>query len=60
LLIADYYLLITSLEMSLSIEPTLEADFTFAEDEPFRFGFRRQLAAVTLRYALYGELEQGA
>lgn len=39
-----------------SLAPTLEADFTFARDEPFRLATGGELQPVTLRYALYGEL----
>jgi homoserine O-acetyltransferase len=42
--------------MSLPVEPTLEADFTFALEEPFRLATGGCLQPVTLRYALYGEL----
>ena len=40
----------------MTIEPTYEADFTFANDEPFRLSAGGSLQPVTLRYALYGEL----
>ena len=40
------------------IEPTFEADFTFADDEPFRLSGGGSLQPVTLRYALYGELNE--
>jgi homoserine O-acetyltransferase len=36
------------------IEPTVEAEFTFAGDHPFELLAGGQLAPVTLRYALYG------
>lgn len=39
-----------------SLAPTLEADFTFARDEPFRLATGGELQPVTLHYALYGEL----
>ena len=42
--------------MSLAIEPTFESDFTFADDEPFKLSAGGSLQPVTLRYALYGEL----
>ena len=41
--------------MSAVIEPTFEGDFTFAVEEPFRVA-GGELRPVTLRYALYGEL----
>jgi len=41
-----------------SVEPTVEADFTFARDEPFRLASGAALRPVTLRYALYGELNE--
>jgi homoserine O-acetyltransferase len=44
--------------MSVAIEPTFEADFTFANDEPFRLSGGACLQPVTLRYALYGELNE--
>jgi homoserine O-acetyltransferase/O-succinyltransferase len=37
-------------------EPTVEGDFTFAEEEPFALDGGGSLRPVTLRYALYGEL----
>jgi homoserine O-acetyltransferase len=37
-------------------EPTFEGDFTFAEDEPFALDAGGALRPVTLRYALYGAL----
>jgi homoserine O-acetyltransferase len=40
------------------LEPTVEADFTFAQDEPFRLDVGQNLQPVTLRYALYGELNE--
>lgn len=42
--------------MSAGLAPTLEADFTFAVDEPFGLATGGLLQPVTLRYALYGEL----
>ncbi|HEX8144407.1 MAG TPA: homoserine O-acetyltransferase [Pyrinomonadaceae bacterium] len=42
--------------MSARLAPTLEADFTFAQDEPFELATGGRLQPVTLRYALYGEL----
>lgn len=44
--------------MNVAVEPTFEADFTFAVDEPFRLDASGSLQPVTLRYALYGELNQ--
>jgi homoserine O-acetyltransferase len=44
--------------MSAALEPTVEADFTFARDEPFRLAGGGSLQPVTLRYALYGELNE--
>jgi homoserine O-acetyltransferase len=45
--------------MSARLAPTHEADFTFALDEPFRLVTGgRFLQPVTLRYALYGELNE--
>jgi homoserine O-acetyltransferase/O-succinyltransferase len=41
--------------MSSVPEPSLEADFTFAAEEPFTLTGGGQLRPVTLRYALYGE-----
>jgi homoserine O-acetyltransferase len=40
--------------MSKSLEPTREADFTFAEEEPFRLDGGGELRPVTLRWAMYG------
>ena len=40
------------------IEPTVESDFTFAIEQPFRLSVGGSLRSVTLRYALYGELNQ--
>ena len=42
----------------MTIEPTFEADFTFAEYEPFKLVAGGSLQPVTLQYALYGELNQ--
>jgi homoserine O-acetyltransferase len=39
-----------------SLEPTIEADYTFAHDQPFALVAGGRLQPVTLRYALYGEL----
>jgi homoserine O-acetyltransferase len=44
--------------MSAALEPTIEADFTFGRDEPFRLSSGDRLQSVTLRYAVYGELNQ--
>lgn len=44
--------------MSAPLEPTVEADFTFARDEPFRLAGGGGLQPVTLRYALYGQLNK--
>jgi homoserine O-acetyltransferase/O-succinyltransferase len=44
--------------MTHLIEPTVETDFTFAIDEPFRLACGETLQPVTLRYALYGELNE--
>jgi homoserine O-acetyltransferase len=38
------------------LEPTIEADYTFAHDEPFALAAGGNLQPVTLRYALYGKL----
>jgi homoserine O-acetyltransferase len=38
------------------IEPSFEGDFTFAEAEPFSLEAGGVLSPVTLRYAVYGEL----
>ncbi|HUQ33379.1 MAG TPA: homoserine O-acetyltransferase [Pyrinomonadaceae bacterium] len=40
------------------LEPTIEADYTFAHDEPFALVSGGSLQPVTLRYALYGELNE--
>ena len=42
----------------MGIEPAVEADFTFAVDEPFRLDAGGCLQPVTLRYALYGKLNE--
>ncbi len=44
--------------MSAALTPTVEADFTFARDEPFGLTGGGVLRPVTLRYALYGELNR--
>jgi homoserine O-acetyltransferase len=44
--------------MSLAIQPTFESDFTFADEEPFRLVAGGSLQPVTLRYAIYGELNE--
>ncbi|MGH9967143.1 MAG: homoserine O-acetyltransferase MetX [Pyrinomonadaceae bacterium] len=44
--------------MSTTIQPTAEADFTFAYDEPFRLSAGGMLQPVTLRYVLYGKLNE--
>ncbi|HEV7860464.1 MAG TPA: homoserine O-acetyltransferase [Pyrinomonadaceae bacterium] len=44
--------------MSEALEPTVEADYTFAQDEPFRLEGGGLLQPVTLRYALYGRLNE--
>jgi homoserine O-acetyltransferase len=44
--------------MSAGVEPTIEADFTFAREEPFQLATGGHLQPVTLRYALYGELNE--
>jgi homoserine O-acetyltransferase/O-succinyltransferase len=44
--------------MSKCLEPTVEADFLFAVDGPFKLESGESLQPVTLRYALYGELNQ--
>lgn len=40
------------------IQPTVEADFTFATTEPFELERGGRLQSVTLRYAIYGDLER--
>jgi len=42
--------------MSHVVQPTVEADFTFAATEPFCLERGGQLQPVTLRYAIYGDL----
>lgn len=44
--------------MSVAIEPTLESDFTFSADEPFRLVAGGSLQPVQLRYAVYGKLNE--
>jgi homoserine O-acetyltransferase len=44
--------------MSAGLSPTVEADYTFARDEPFKLAGGGQLQPVTLRYALYGKLNR--
>jgi len=44
--------------MSEAIEPTVESDFVFGDDEPFRLSGGGTLSPVTLRYALYGKLNE--
>ena len=44
----------------MSLEPTLEGDFTFAADEPFRLESGGGLQPVTLHYAVYGKLREEA
>jgi homoserine O-acetyltransferase len=45
--------------MDAALEPTVEADFTFAHQEPFELVCGGgQLQPVTLRYALYGKLNE--
>ena len=44
--------------MSVALEPTFEANFIFADDEPFGLDAGGSLQPVTLRYALYGELNK--
>lgn len=44
--------------MSTAPGPTVEADFTFAQREPFRLAGGGSLRPVTLRYAVYGELNK--
>ncbi len=43
--------------MSTTIEPTIEADCTFARDAAFRVS-GGELRPLTLRYAMYGELNE--
>ncbi|HVF28365.1 MAG TPA: homoserine O-acetyltransferase [Pyrinomonadaceae bacterium] len=42
--------------MNRILEPTFEGDFAFARDAPFRLAAGGELRGVTLRYAVYGEL----
>lgn len=42
----------------MRLNPTVEANFTFGHDEPFRLSAGGTLQPVTLRYALYGELNE--
>ncbi len=42
----------------MALEPTLESDFTFATDSPFALECGGTLQPVTLRYAIYGELNR--
>jgi len=44
----------------MSLEPTLEGDFTFATDEPFHLDSGGALQPVTLHYAIYGKLREEA
>jgi homoserine O-acetyltransferase len=44
--------------MSAALEPTVEGDCTFGTDEPFRLNSGDRLQSGTLRYALYGELNE--
>jgi homoserine O-acetyltransferase len=44
--------------MAAVLEPTFEGDFTFAEDAPFALEAGGALRPVTLRYALYGVLNE--
>ncbi|HVQ37731.1 MAG TPA: homoserine O-acetyltransferase [Pyrinomonadaceae bacterium] len=44
--------------MTLAVEPTFEGDFTFGNEEPFRLSAGGALQPVTLRYALYGKLNE--
>ncbi len=42
----------------MAVEPTLERDFTFAVDRPFVLEGGGALQTVTLRYAVYGNLNE--
>lgn len=42
--------------MTAALHPTIEADFTFARDEPFRLDSGEELQPVNLHYAMYGTL----
>jgi len=44
----------------MSLEPTLEGDFTVAADEPFRLESGGALQPVTQHYAIYGKLQEQA
>lgn len=44
--------------MAEQILPTFEGDFVFAEEEPFALESGGRLRPVTLRYALYGRLNE--
>jgi homoserine O-acetyltransferase/O-succinyltransferase len=44
--------------MGHAIQPTVEADFTFATTEPFQLERGGGLQPVTLHYAIYGDLEK--
>ena len=44
--------------MDQAIQPTVEADFTFATAEPFQLERGGSLQPVTLHYAIYGDLEK--
>lgn len=44
--------------MSAGLLPTVEANYTFAQDEPFKLDGGDSLRPVTLRYALYGKLNE--
>ncbi len=44
--------------MSMILEPTFEGDYTFAQERPFLLAVGGELRPVTLRYALYGELNR--
>jgi homoserine O-acetyltransferase len=44
----------------MSFQPTVEDDFTFAADTPFRLDSGGTLQPVTLRYAVYGKLREPA
>ena len=44
----------------MSLEPTLEGDFTFAVDTPLRLDCGGELKPVTLHYAIYGKLRERA
>jgi len=44
--------------MGQAIQPTVEADFTFATAEPFQLERGGTLQPVTLHYAIYGDLEK--